>query len=127
MDKIVDHLFIFRGEGQIEDFPGNYSDFRAYEDSTEPKNLSSVSTEKVNWKQGKNTSVGLNFNEQKEFSKIEREIKDLEYEKKQIENQFSDGIIADADITTKAKELESIIKKLEQKESRWFELSSKME
>ena len=127
MDKIVDHLFIFRGEGQIEDFPGNYSDFRAYEDSAEPKNLSSVSTEKVNWKQNNNTSAGLNFNEQKEFNKIEREIKDLEYEKKQIENLFSEGKVADADITAKAKELEVIIKKMEQKEERWFELSSKME
>ena len=127
MDKIVDHLFIFRGEGQIEDFPGNYSDFRAYEDSTEPKNLSSVSTEKVNWKEKNNTAAGLNFNEQKEFNKIEREIKDLEYEKKQIENQFADGKVADADITAKAKELEVIIKKMEEKETRWFELSSKME
>ena len=127
MDKIVDHLFIFRGEGQIEDFPGNYSDFRAYEDSAEPKNLSSVSTEKVNWKQNNNTSAGLNFNEQKEFNKIEREIKDLEYEKKQIENLFSEGKVADADITVKAKELEVIIKKMEAKEERWFELSSKME
>ena len=127
MDKIVDHLFIFRGEGQIEDFPGNYSDFRAYEDSAEPKNLSSVSTEKVNWKQNNNTSTGLNFNEQKEFNKIEREIKDLEYEKKQIENLFSEGKVADADITVKAKELEVIIKKMEAKEERWFELSSKME
>ncbi|MEO5776449.1 MAG: ABC-F family ATP-binding cassette domain-containing protein [Flavobacterium sp.] len=127
MDKIVDHLFIFRGEGQIEDFPGNYSDFRAYEDSAEPKNLSSVSTEKVNWKQNNNASAGLNFNEQKEFNKIEREIKDLEYEKKQIENLFSEGKVADADITAKAKELEVIIKKMEEKEERWFELSSKME
>ena len=127
MDKIVDHLFIFRGEGQIEDFPGNYSDFRAYEDSAEPKNLSSVSTEKINWKQNNNASTGLNFNEQKEFNKIEREIKDLEYEKKQIENQFSEGKVADADITAKAKELEVIIKKMEEKEERWFELSSKME
>lgn len=127
MDKIVDHLFIFRGEGQIEDFPGNYSDFRAYEDSAEPKNLSSVSTEKVNWKEKNNTAAGLNFNEQKEFNKIEREIKDFEYEKKQIENQFADGKVADADITAKAKELEVIIKKMEEKEARWFELSSKME
>ncbi|WP_309613526.1 ABC-F family ATP-binding cassette domain-containing protein [Flavobacterium sp.] len=127
MDKIVDHLFIFRGEGQIEDFPGNYSDFRAYEDSAEPKNLSSVSTEKVNWKQNSSTAAGLNFNEQKEFNKIEREIKDLEYEKKQIENLFSEGKVADADITAKAKELEVIIKKMEEKEERWFELSSKME
>ena len=133
MDKIVDHLFIFRGEGQIEDFPGNYSDFRAYEDSAEPKNLSSVSTEKIasnvakSWKQNNNASTGLNFNEQKEFNKIEREIKDLEYEKKQIENLFSEGKVADADITAKAKELEVIIKKMETKEERWFELSSKME
>ncbi|MFN3968257.1 ABC-F family ATP-binding cassette domain-containing protein [Flavobacterium sp.] len=127
MDKIVDHLFIFRGEGQIEDFPGNYSDFRAYEDSAEPKTLSSVSTEKNNWKQNNPTTSGLNFNEQKEFSKIEREIKDLEYEKKQIENQFAEGKVADVDITKKANELEVIIKKLEAKEERWFELSSKME
>lgn len=127
MDKIVDHLFIFRGEGQIEDFPGNYSDFRAYEDSAEPKNLSNVSTEKVNWKQNSSTAIGLNFNEQKEFNKIEREIKDLEYEKKQIENLFSEGKVDDADITTKAKELEVIIKKIEAKEERWFELSSKVD
>ena len=129
MDKIVDHLFIFRGEGQIEDFPGNYSDFRAYEDSSEPtkKELNSVNTEKNSWKQNNSTATGLNFNEQKEFNKLEREIKDLEYEKKQIENLFADGKVADADITTKANELEKIIKKLEEKEERWFELSSKME
>ncbi|TDP60736.1 ABC-F family ATP-binding cassette domain-containing protein [Flavobacterium dankookense] len=129
MDKIVDHLFIFRGEGQIEDFPGNYSDFRAYEDSSEPtkKELNSVNTEKNSWKQNNSTAAGLNFNEQKEFNKIEREIKDLEYEKKQIENLFAEGKVADADITTKANELEKIIKKIEEKEERWFELSSKME
>ena len=81
----------------------------------------------VNWKQNNSTDTGLNFNEQKEFNKIEREIKDLEYEKKQIENLFSEGKVADADIMTKAKELEVIIKKMEEKEERWFELSSKME
>ncbi|GGC86686.1 ABC transporter [Flavobacterium lutivivi] len=129
MDKIVDHLFIFRGEGQIEDFPGNYSDFRAYEDSVEPtkKELNSVTTEKNSWKQNNSTATGLNFNEQKEFNKLEREIKDLEYEKKQIENLFSEGKVADTDIETKANELQKVIQKLEEKEERWFELSSKME
>ncbi len=129
MDKIVDHLFIFRGEGQIEDFPGNYSDFRAYEDSVEPtkKELNSVNTEKNSWKQNNSTATGLNFNEQKEFNKLEREIKDLEYEKKQIENLFSEGKVADTDIETKANELQKVIQKLEEKEERWFELSSKME
>jgi ATP-binding cassette subfamily F protein uup len=125
MDKIVDHLFVFRGEGEIEDFPGNYSDFRTYEDSAEPEK--NEAKEKVNWKQNNPTTSGLNFNEQKEFNKIEREIKDLEYEKKQIENLFAEGKVSDADIATKANELQAIIQKLEAKEERWFELSSKME
>jgi ATP-binding cassette subfamily F protein uup len=127
MDKIVDHLFVFRGEGEIEDFPGNYSDFRSYEDSAEPKNLNSVSTEKVSWKEKNTTSAGLNFNEQKEFNKIEKEIKDLEYNKKQIEQEFADGKVTDDKIEAKANELQKIIQSLEEKEERWFELSSKME
>jgi ATP-binding cassette subfamily F protein uup len=127
MDKIVDHLFVFRGEGEIEDFPGNYSDFRAYEDSAEPKVLHSVSTEKTNWKVKQTASTGLNFNEQKEFNKLEREIKDLEYNKKQIEQEFADGKVADDKIEAKANELQKIIQSIEEKEERWFELSSKME
>ncbi|WP_396163142.1 ABC-F family ATP-binding cassette domain-containing protein [Flavobacterium sp.] len=127
MDKIVDHLFVFRGEGEIEDFPGNYSDFRAYEDSAEPKVLNSVSTEKTNWKEKQTASTGLSFNEQKEFNKIEKEIKDLEYNKKQIEQEFADGKVTDDKIETKANELQKIIQSLEEKEERWFELSSKME
>ena len=126
MDKIVDHLFVFRGEGEIEDFPGNYSDFRAYEDSAEPKVLHSVSTEKTNWKEKQTATTGLNFNEQKEFNKLEREIKDLEYNKKQIEQEFADGKVADDKIEAKANELQKIIQSLEEKEERWFELSSKM-
>ena len=127
MDKIVDHLFVFRGEGEIEDFPGNYSDFRAYEDSAETKVLNSVSTEKTNWKEKQTASTGLSFNEQKEFNKIEKEIKDLEYNKKQIEQEFADGKVTDDKIEAKANELQKIIQTLEEKEERWFELSSKME
>ena len=126
MDKIVDHLFVFRGQGEIEDFPGNYSDFRSYEDSVEPKVLNSVSTDKGSWKE-KTVKAGLNFNEQKEFTKIEREIKDLEYNKKQIEQEFADGKVADDKIEAKANELQKIIQTLEEKEERWFKLSSKIE
>lgn len=126
MDKIVDHLFVFRGDGVIEDFPGNYSDFRAYEDSADVAQKEENKVEKKDWKQQNNTS-GLSFNEQKEFQKIERDIKDLEYEKKQIEQLFSEGKVTDEAITTKAKELEVIIKKIEEKEERWFELSAKIE
>lgn len=127
MDKIVDHLFVFRGQGEIEDFPGNYSDFRSYEDSVEPKVLNSVSTDKGSWKQNQPAKAGLNFNEQKEFNKIEKDIKDLEYQKKQIEQEFSDGKVADDKIEAKANELQKIIQSLEEKEARWFELSSKIE
>jgi ATP-binding cassette subfamily F protein uup len=94
MDKIVDHLFVFRGNGVIEDFPGNYSDFRAYEDSAEPKKLDTVSTEKKDWKQN-NTNWKFDFQRTKRISKIEREIKDLEYQKKEIEQLFSDGKVSD--------------------------------
>jgi ATP-binding cassette subfamily F protein uup len=126
MDKIVDQLFIFRGQGEIETFPGNYSDFRAYEDSADVAQKEDNKTDKKEWKQN-NPTGNLTFNEQKEFQKIEREIKDLEIDKTKIEQLFSDGKVADADIEKKAKELENIIKKIENKEERWFELSAKME
>ncbi|MFZ4436379.1 MAG: ABC-F family ATP-binding cassette domain-containing protein [Flavobacterium psychrophilum] len=125
MDKIVDHLFVFRGQGEIEDFPGNYSDFRAYEDSADVQQKEDNKAEKKEWKQQNNTS-NLSFNEQKELQKIEREIKDLEYEKKQIEDLFAENKVADSDINSKALALQELIKKLETKEERWFELSSKM-
>jgi ATP-binding cassette subfamily F protein uup len=67
----------------------------------------------------------LTFNEQKEFQKIEREIKDLEYQKKQIEQLFSDGKVIDEDIEKKANELQKIHSKIEEKEERWFEFLQK--
>ena len=112
MDKIVDQLFVFRGQGEIETFPGNYSDFRAYEDSNDVIQKEDNKAEKKEWKQN-NPSGNLTFNEQKEFQKIEREIKDLEIDKSKIEQLFSDGKVADAEIEKKAKELENIIKKIE--------------
>ena len=126
MDKIVDHLFVFRGQGEIENFPGNYSDFRAYEDSTDVAQKEENKNEKKEWKQN-NPTGNLTFNEQKEYQKIEKEIKDLELEKLKIEQLFSEGKVADEDISAKAKELENIINKMEDKEERWFELSAKIE
>ena len=126
MDKIVDLLFVFRGDGVIENFPGNYSDFRAYEDSADVQQKEDNKTEKKAWKQN-NPTGNLTFNEQKEFQKLEREIKDLEIEKSKIELLFSEGNVADGDIEKKANELSVIIKKMEDKEERWFELSAKME
>ncbi|WP_291102141.1 MULTISPECIES: ABC-F family ATP-binding cassette domain-containing protein [unclassified Flavobacterium] len=126
MDKIVDNLFVFRGQGEIENFPGNYSDFRAYEDSADVAQKEDNKAEKKDWKQN-NPTGNLTFNEQKEFQKTEKEIKDLEIEKAKIEQLFSEGKVADGDIEKKAKELENIINKIEEKEERWFELSAKIE
>lgn len=125
MDKIVDHLFVFRGDGVIEDFPGNYSDFRSYEDSAEPIN-EDTSKEKSNWKE-KQAQNGLSFQEKKELQKIEREIKDLEIAKQKIELQFSNNEIASEDIGQKSIELQEVINKMERKEERWFELLEKSE
>ena len=130
MDKIVDHLFIFRGQGVVEDFPGNYSDFRAYEDSADvaQKEIASnlAMTAKKEWKQN-NATGNLTFNEQKEYQKTEKEIKELEAQKISIEQLFADGKVADDSIEKKANELQNIINKIETKEERWFELSAKME
>jgi ATP-binding cassette subfamily F protein uup len=110
----------------VEDFPGNYSDFRAYEDSTDVAQKEENKAEKKDWKQN-NPTGNLTFNEQKEFQKTEKEIKDLEIQKVAIEQLFSDGKISEADIEKKANELRNIINKIEEKEERWFELSAKIE
>ena len=123
MDKIVDHLFVFRGEGEIEDFPGNYSDFRSYEDSIEPAK-EEAPKEKVNWKENQ-VQNGLTFQEQKELQKIEREMTKLEEQKQEIEKEFADGKVEENQIDEKANALKKIINELEEKEERWFELSAK--
>ena len=91
MDKIVDHLFIFRGDSLVEDFPGNYSDFRIYEDSKPPQSKK-VSSErdsnKSKWKK-QGDKAKLSYQEQKEYQRIEREIASLEREKKALENKFT--------------------------------------
>lgn len=127
MDKIVDHLFVFRGNGEIENFPGNYSDFRAYEDSTDIIEKEESKTEKKAWKQNNSTTNKLSFNEQKEYQKIEKDIKDLEREKVAIEQLFSDDKVTEVNIQKKADELKNIITKIAEKEERWFELSAKIE
>jgi ATP-binding cassette subfamily F protein uup len=82
--------------------------------------------EKKDWKQN-NPTGNLTFNEQKEYQKIEKEIKDFEVQKIAIEQLFTDGKVPDNDISKKAKELENINNKIEDREERWFELSAKIE
>ena len=126
MDKIVDHLFVFRGQGVIDDFPGNYSDFRSYEDST-PKATTSdkPKTEKKSWK--KDDNVKLSYNEQKELKNIESKLKTLEYDKKELEAKFHDTSLTQDQINELSQKLQGIIDTIEEKEMRWMELLEKLE
>ena len=128
MDKIVDALFVFRGDGIVENFPGNYSDFRAYENSNpyEQEEISNVKTE-IKPTETKSQKTSLSYNEKREFGALEDEIQRLQNQKERIEKQFLNVEIAEEDISKKSEELQQIIIDLEQKEERWLELSIKLE
>ena len=125
MDRIVDHLFVFEGEGMINDFPGNYSDYRSYEDS---KPSTSTSREKKeDSRKGEPATGQLSFQEKKEFGKLEKEIAKLEKKKNLIETSFANNEIDSENIGEESIKLQEIIHDLEAKEERWLELSMKME
>ena len=126
MDKVVDHLFVFEGEGVITDFPGNYTDYRVYEDS-QPivSNASEEKKEKTSWKQ--NDDKKLSYNEEKELNNIESKLKSLAFDKKELENKFNNPELSQDDINKLSEKLQKIIDTIEEKELRWFELSSKLE
>ncbi|WP_299782036.1 ABC-F family ATP-binding cassette domain-containing protein [uncultured Formosa sp.] len=124
MDKIVDHLFVFRGEGVIEDFPGNYSDFRSYEDSPEIA-TSEDKKEKKNWKQ--DSSTKLSYNEQKEYNNIESKLKSLAFDKTELEAKFTNPDLSQDKINELSAKLEKLIQEIDEKEERWFELAAKIE
>jgi len=123
MDKIVDHLFVFRGDGEIEDFPGNYSDFRAYEDSAPAQNEGAPKT-KTEWKQPR-TGAKLSFSEQKEFQQLERDLPKLEQQRKELEKWFENASGDTDEISEKSRELETLLNEIGNKEMRWLELSEK--
>ena len=125
MDKIVDHLLVFRGDGIIEDFPGNYSDFRSYEDSKSPEVKSDIVNEKKEWK--KDSNIQLSYNEQKEYKNIESRLKSLEFDKKALEKKFNNPELTQKDIEELSSGLQMIIDEIEEKENRWFELTAKLE
>ncbi|EAR00115.1 ABC-F family ATP-binding cassette domain-containing protein [Maribacter sp. HTCC2170] len=132
MDKIVDHLFVFRGNAVIEDFPGNYSDFRAYEDSKVLENradkgkTSENNLAKSPWKET-DSSAKLSYLEQKEYKSLEKEIQKLEKKKEEVQNNFTKDGLTGEDIDALSIELKEIAEAIETKTERWFELSAIME
>ena len=128
MDKIVDHLLVFRGEGEIKDFPGNYTQFREWE-SLKPKELADNKNNTSDTeKKEKREFVGeqrrkKTYKEKCEFERLEKEIAALEEEQKSIEEALCSGTLPIDELTEKSKRLPIIKDELEEKEMRWLELS----
>ncbi len=129
MDKIVDHLFVFQDGGIIENFPGNYTDYRVYEDSIAVEKKTKYTTDKKIKKGMKVTQkkTALSFDEQKEFKILEKEIEKYEKEKEKIQNRFSTESIEPKEIQELSIKLGKLNQELDTKTTRWFELSSLLE
>jgi len=126
MDKIVDHMFVFRGEGVVDDFPGNYSDFRAY-DSSKTKQIEQTVKNDNTKAVKKNEANKLSYNEQKEYKNLTSKIRALELDKTELERKFTDPELVQDNISELSAKLKVIIDTIEEKEMRWFELSEKLE
>ena len=127
MDKIVDHLLVFRGNGEIKDFPGNYTQFREWE-SLKPKTEAADKPNATSEKKEKREFVGeqrrkKTYKEKCEFERLEKEIAALEQEQKAIEEELCSGTLSIELLTEKSKRLPIVKENLEEKEMRWLELS----
>jgi len=126
MDKIVDHLLVFKGKGVIKDFPGNYTQYREWQEM-KPKEASSktTATEKKDKKSYHNNSERRKktFKEKYEFEQLEKTIASLEAEQKEIENALCSGKLTIEELTEKSKRLPKIKEELDEKSMRWLELS----
>ena len=127
MDKIVDHLLVFRGNGEIKDFPGNYTQFREWE-SLKPKAEAADKPNATSEKKEKREFVGeqrrkKTYKEKCEFERLEKEIAALEQEQKAIEEELCSGTLSIELLTEKSKRLPIVKENLEEKEMRWLELS----
>lgn len=126
MDKLVDHLFVFKGEGIIKDFPGNYTDYRAVEkaEQRQARNQPSIKADKVETPTNPSgTNRKLTYEERKKLGRLEKEINKLEARKTQITEQFNDASLALEKIQELSKELDEVKEKLEEKELEWMELA----
>ncbi len=129
MDKVVDHLLVFRGEGKVDDFPGNYTQYREAEEIREREESSKEAERKAKEvkeepaKRQHQEKRRLSFKEKKEFEQLEKDIEALEAEKAQIESALSSGTISVQEITDLSKRLPVLNDELDEKSMRWLELS----
>lgn len=129
MDKIVDHLFVFDGNGTIRDFPGNYTIYRNQveeEEEQKKKQQQAINQAKpAPEKPKKKSSLKMSFNEKREFEQLEQDIAQLEEEKSQLEEALNSGELTPDELTEKSKRFGVLTDELDEKEMRWLELSEK--
>ena len=130
MDKVVDHLLVFKGEGEIQDFPGNYTQFRDFqkmkskeEEQQKPTKNSSPTANESKKDYRNNTKRKMSFKEKREYEQLSDKIAQLEEEKQQLEEELCSGSLAVDELTEKSKRLPILKEELDTLELRWLELS----
>lgn len=124
MDKVVDHLLVFKGDGVIKDFPGNYTQYRQWQALQPSSPVSEETSSPASRKNNHNDQRRrMTYKEKREFEQLEKDIEVLEAEKKMIEDALSSGTIAVETITAMSKRLPILTDELDEKSMRWLELS----
>ncbi len=125
MDSVVDHLFIFQGEGKIKDFPGSYSAYFDWKKEQEKKEEIPLAKVTRNQPKSKKDNKKITFKEKRELEQLEEEIENLELEKTELESQLNSGTLTPDLLTEKSERIGKVITILDQKSDRWLELSEK--
>ena len=130
MDKVVDHLLVFKGEGEIQDFPGNYTQFRDFqkmkskeEEQQKPTKNSSPTANEQKKDYRNNTKRKMSFKEKREYEQLSDKIAQLEEEKQQLEEELCSGNLSVDQLTEKSKRLPILKEELDELELRWLELA----
>ena len=128
MNKVVDHLLVFKGQGEVQDFPGNYEQYHewlALQSKTDASAAEANKGAKPKNDYHNDTRKRLSFNEKREFEQLEKEIEALETEQKQLEEALCSGQLSVDELTEKSKRLPVIKELLDEKGMRWLELAER--
>ena len=124
MDKVIDHLLVFNGQGDIRDFPGTYSNYRDWKSARAEKEKEAEKPQEEKTSRVRlNDKRKMSFKEKQEFEQLEKEILDLEEEKKNLEDSLCSGTLSVEELTENSKRLPVVSEQLDEKTMRWLELS----
>ena len=126
MDKVVDHLLVFKGDGVIKDFPGNYTQYREWQALASENEMTNSDTNKSVRRNAHKMSDGkrkMTYKEKIEFASLEKEIAELEEEQRQLEADLSSGVLSTDEIMKKSFRFSAVKKEIDSKSMRWLELS----